>query len=52
MNIAQLFENLSFKLKGQFFLDKDNAEKDKLCTQTQTNHRLSVLGAFFQIECN
>ena len=31
MNITQLFDNLSFKLKDQFFLDKNNAEKDKLC---------------------
>ena len=31
MSIAQLFDNLSFKLKDQFFLDKNNAEKDKLC---------------------
>ena len=23
--------NLSFKLKDQFFLDKNNTEKDKLC---------------------
>ena len=29
MNIAQLFDNLSFKLKDQFFPDK-NDEKDKL----------------------
>ena len=29
--IAQLFDNLSFKLNDQFFLDKSNAEKDKLC---------------------
>ena len=31
INIAQSFDNLSFKLKNQFFLDKNNAEKDKLC---------------------
>ena len=31
MNIAQLFDNLSFKLKDQFFLDKNNAENNKLC---------------------
>ena len=31
MSIAQLFDNLSFKLKDQFFLDKNNAEKDKQC---------------------
>ena len=31
MNIAQLFDNLSFKLKDQLFLGKNNAEKDKLC---------------------
>ena len=29
MSIAQLFDNLSFK--DQFFLDKNNAEKNKLC---------------------
>ena len=52
MNIAQLFDNLSFKLKDQFFLGKNNAEKDKLFRHlTQTNH-LSVQGPFFQIECN
>ena len=31
MNIAKLFDNLSFKLKDQFFLDTNNAKKDKLC---------------------
>ena len=31
MNIALLFDNLSFNLKDEFFLDKNNAEKDKLC---------------------
>ena len=31
MNISQSFDNLSFKLTNQFFLDKNNAEKDKLC---------------------
>ena len=31
MSIGQIFGNLLFKLKDQFFLDKNNAEKDKLC---------------------
>ena len=31
MNITQLLDNFSFKLKDQFFLDKNNVEKDKLC---------------------
>ena len=53
MNIAQLFDNLSFKLNDQFFLDKNNAEKRQAMHHlTQTNHHLSVQGTFFQIECN
>ena len=31
MNIAHLFDNFPFKLIDQFFLNKHNAEKDKLC---------------------
>ena len=46
MNIAQLFDNLSFK-------HKNNAAKRQAVRHlTQTNHHLSVQGAFFQIECN
>ena len=53
MNIAHLFDNLSFKRKDQFFLDKNNAEKEAMRHLTQTNHHLSVQGAsFFQIACN
>ena len=43
MNITQLFDNLSFKLKDQFFLDKNNAEKIQAMRHLkQTNHHLSV----------
>ena len=52
MNIAQLFDNLSFKLKDQFFLNKNNAEKKTSYASFNTNHHLSVQGAFFQIECS
>ena len=37
MNIAQLFDDLSFKFKDQFFLDKNSAEEDKLYASFNTN---------------
>ena len=53
MNIAQLFDNLSFKLKDQFLVDKKKWWKRQAMRHlTQTNHHLYVQGAFFQIECN
>ena len=53
MNIAQLFDNLSFKLKDQFFLDKNNAENDKLCViKYKQIITYQYKGAFIQIERN
>ena len=47
MNMALLFDNLSFKCLTKIMLKREDMRHS-----TQTNHHLSVQGALFQIECN
>ena len=51
INTSQLFDNLSFKLKDQFFLDKIMLKKTSYAS-FNTNKSLPVSTRGFLSECN